>query len=206
MPLMDTFRSRIVKQQVASSEEKKKQQRAMLVPHTILSCFHIAMVIVGYQNYGVCENDAPLYLLIGGGLNIGMTLLKWLAVLTPSDCDDKFVNGLIPVATLFSFCVMIWGSIAVFGPYSSWSYDPKDKDKEDSSYCPYIPFMFAFVILLLEWVLRPILVCCECCLLCLTCCTFMSPPTESVTEYTAAATSDSPETATSIIKQQSEKC
>jgi hypothetical protein len=206
MALMDRFRARIVKQQVASPEEKKKQQRAILVPNIVSLLFDIAMVVIGYQNNGLCENDAPLYLLIGGGLNFGMTLLKIVAVLTPSDCDDKFANGVTPFASLFSFGVMIWGSFVVFGAYSSWSYEEKDQDNKDLSYCPYTPFMFAFVILILEWVLKPFLACCECCLACSSCCTFMSPPVDSATEYTAAATTDSPETATSIIKQQSEKC
>ena len=206
MAIMDTFRARIVKQQVATPEEKKKRQRAMLFPHFVSMLLYIPMVVVGAQNNGLCEMNAPLYLLIGGGIGLGMTLLKILAILTPSDCDDKFANGLMPVAGLFSFGVTIWGSIVVFGAYSSWSYKIKDKNnnEDDFSYCPYTPFMLAFVLLILEWVLKPFILCCECFLACLTLCTKV--PADSETGYTAAATSDSGEKPTSIIKQQSEKC
>ena len=206
MALMDRFRARIAKHQVASSEEKKKQRRPLIIPNVFSLLLNIAMVIIGYQNNGLCENDAPLYLLIGGGLGFGMTLLKIVAILTPSDCDDKFVNGIMPAANLINLGLMGWGSVEVFGAYSSWSYEEKDKDNKDLSYCPYTPFMFAFVLLILSWVLMPFFACCELCLAVLHCCNFMSPPADSATEYTAAATSDSPETATSIIKQQSEKC
>ena len=206
MALMDRFRARIAQQQVASSEVKKKQKQAMLGPNIISLVVYIPMVIIGYKNNGLCDMDAPLYLLIEGGIGLALTLLKIVSILTPSDCDDKFSNCMMPVASLFGFGVMIWGSIVVFGAYSSWTDDEKDKDNKDFSYCPYTPFMLAFVILILEWVLKPFLACCEICLACLSCCTFMSPPADSSTEYTVAATSDSPAMATSIIKQQSEKC
>ena len=206
MAIMDRFRARIVKQQVSSPEEKKKQQRAMIIPNIVSLLLYLPMVVVGYQNNGVCEMDAPLYLLIGGGVGLGMTLFKIVAILTPSDCDDKIVNGLMPVAGIFSIGVTIWGSIVVFGAYSSWSYDKKDmgKKNDEHEYCPYTPFMMAFVLLILEWVLKPFLLCCECLLACLSCC--KASPADSATEYTATATSDAEEKATPIIKQQDEKC
>ena len=206
MALMDRFRAKVVKQQAASPEEKKRQQRAMLIPNFISLLLYIPMVIIGYQNNDECDMNAPLYLLIGGGIGLGMTLLKIVAILTPSDCDDKFANGLTPLASLFSLGVTIWGSIVVFSAYSSWTHDMELKDnKEDEHlYCPYTPFMMAFVLLILEWVLKPFILCCECLLVCLSCCT--AAPVTSTAEYTAAATSDNGEKAKSIIKQQNEKC
>ena len=62
-------------------------------------------------------------------------LLKIIAILTPSDCDDKFVNGLMPLAGLFSIGVTIWGSIVVFGAYSSWTYAAENKDNNDENEC-----------------------------------------------------------------------
>ena len=201
MAITDAFRERLVKHQVSSKEEKKKQRRSLLIPNAIvLLVLYLPMVVIGYRNNGLCENDAPLYLLIGGGTGLVMTLLKIVAILTPSDCDDKFVNGLMPVAIIFDFGVMIWGSIVVFGAYSSWSYDENDKDKTDDehSYCPYTPFMTAFVLLILEWVLKPCLALCECFFTIIGCCVKGSAA-DSATEYAAAETSEAPEKG--IIKQ-----
>ena len=205
MAIMDRFRAKVEKQQVASPEEKKRQQRALLVPNVVSILLFLPMVVVGYQNEGKCDMNAPLYLLIGGGLGLGMTLLKIIAILTPSDCDDKFVNGLMPFAGLFSIGVTIWGSIVVFGAYSSWTYAAENKDNKDDEllYCPYTPFMLAFVLLIVEWVLKPFLLCCECLMACLSCCT--GNAAKSTTEYEATATLESGEKPSPIIKQHTEK-
>ena len=203
MAITDAFRERLAKQQVSSKEEKKKQRRSLLIPNVIaLVLLYFPMVIIGYRNNGLCEMDAPLYLLIGGGVGLFMTIMKLIAILTPSECDDKFVNGLMPVAIIFDFGVMIWGSIVVFGAYSSWSYDENDKDKNEDeySYCPYTPFMTAFVLLILEWVLKPCLALCECFLAVIGCC-FKGGAADSATEYAAAETSDNAEKGAAIIKQ-----
>ena len=203
---MDRFRTKIVKQQTASAEEKKKRQHAMLTPNIISLILYIPMVVIGYQNLDACEMNAPLYLLIGGGIGLGMTLLKIIALLTPSDCDDKFINVLGPLASLFSFGVTIWGSFVVFGAYSRWSYNIKDanNNEDEFEYCPYTPFMMAFVLLILEWVLKPFMLVCECVMACLSCC--KPSPAASTSEYTAAATSENDEKGKNIIKQQNEKC
>ena len=41
------------------------------------------------------------------------------------------------------------------GAYSNWEYN----DKSSENFCEYTPFMFAFVILILEWVLGGINLC-----------------------------------------------
>ena len=66
MAIMDRFRAKVEKQQVASPEEKKRQQRALLVPNVVSILLFLPMVVVGYQNEGKCDMNAPLYLLIGG--------------------------------------------------------------------------------------------------------------------------------------------
>ena len=68
-----------------------------------------------YRDDKYCRNDAPLFLLIGGGITLGMTALKLVAWLTPCECDDKLANFLSPLANLANFCVLIWGSVVVFG-------------------------------------------------------------------------------------------
>lgn len=48
------------------------------------------------------------------------------------------------------------------GAYATWTYD----NIEDPHYCEYTPFKFAFVLLILKWVLAPIILCLECFLCC----------------------------------------
>ena len=62
-------------------------------------------------------------------------------------------------------------------------------DAHIDTYCPYTPFMFAFVILILQWVLYPAIFCCECMLICTVsaCC---AGATAVSAAYSAAATSD----------------
>ena len=208
---MDRFRAEVVRQQTASPEEKTKQKRAMLVPHCFRLMLYIPMVVIGCQHNGECDMPAPLYLLVGGGAGFAITLLKIIAILTPSDCDDKIANALSPVASIFSFVVTIWGSIVVFSSYSSWTYKKPGDDQipdENLLYCPYTPFMFAFVLLILEWVLAPAVFFCECLLTCLTCCgNILTAKAEAAktAEYTAAATTDAEEKAGNIIKQQDDE-
>ncbi len=42
------------------------------------------------------------------------------------------------------------------GAYSTWDY----RDPESEFYCDYTPYMFAFVVLILDWVLFPFMICC----------------------------------------------
>jgi len=49
--------------------------------------------------------------------------------------------------------VIIWGSIVVFSNYSSWSYT----DHESEYYCHKTPMLFAFILLLIKWLLIPVI-------------------------------------------------
>ena len=68
-----------------------------------------------YNDEIYCKNEAPLFLLVGGGITVGMTALKLIAFLTPCEFDDKVANFLTPIANLANFCVLIWGTVVVFG-------------------------------------------------------------------------------------------
>lgn len=188
MAISDVFKERLVKYKASSKEEQREQRKSLLIPNVIvLVLLYLPMVIIGYRNNGLCENDAPLYLLIGGGMGLVMTVLKCYC-----NCYDRFLNGLMPVATIFDFGVMIWGSIVVFGGYGYWSYDERNKDKNDDeySYCPYIPYMTAFIALCLEWVLKPCLALCEYFFTIIRCC-IKGDADNSATGYEAAKTADS---------------
>ena len=130
-----------------------------------------------------------MYLMVAGGIITTLNLLSLIASLTPCDRDDKIVAGLSPLVAIAMFAVSIWGAVVVFGklneyltllkksikkilfleifflgPYSKWTYE--DSDRSSDNYCEYTPFMFAFVMLILQWLMIPILVGLACCLGC----------------------------------------
>ena len=54
--------------------------------------------------------------------------------------------------------------ILCLGGYSGWVYE-KGNESADG-YCAYSPFMFAFVLLIIEWILMPLFICGICCMIC----------------------------------------
>ena len=48
--------------------------------------------------------------------------------------------------------------IVLLGSYSTWNYE----DNKDANYCEYTPFMFAFVLLIMQWILIPVMVLLAC--------------------------------------------
>merc|ERR1719464_349794 len=54
------------------------------------------------------------------------------------------------------FIVVIWGSVIVFGAWSTIQYDDAGKDM----YCPAHAFNFAFYYLVFYWVFLPLACCC----------------------------------------------
>merc|ERR1712032_657736 len=83
-----------------------------------------------------------------------------------------FVKDIMPLAGII---VTIWGSVVVFGAYSSWS---AELELTNDDYCARPPFLCAFVLLILQWVLVPLLICivlCTCfvglsCFVCISAC------------------------------------
>merc|ERR1711971_1479632 len=115
---------------------------------------------MAYNDEESCKLEAASFLAIGGGLVsaialLGPALLGLLAICTPSETHEKIMKLLTPISSLAHFGLMIWGSVVVFGPYSTWT----SEDKNSDGYCAQTPFMFAFVILILNWIIFPILVC-----------------------------------------------
>lgn len=261
-------------------EKRKKALKSTTCSDVIQLAIHIAMVVVGVQYKDECTFDVPLYLMLGGGICLVFTILRLIAVLTPSECDDKFVIFISPLAAIAVFCVTIWGSVVVFGhagvvvyekyhpayhqpayndggvnfpgltceceaprnlqptinryipcaansisggkhcivkrpsgcrdlqdsithPGEKYSYeacnsvhnnDQRLKEPNDY-YCAYTPYKFAFVLLILQWIALPIMICCFCMIMsgalvaaCCACC--CGDASSSSTTYTATATSD----------------
>ena len=65
---------------------------------------------------------------------------------------------------IFDWYISQSNSINLKGWYSSWSYDLEDKGKDE--YCAYPPFMFAFILLIIEWIVMPLFICGVCCMIC----------------------------------------
>jgi len=88
----------------------------------------------------------------------------------------KFGSGCMAVADIV---ILIWGSVVVFGAWASWTddYDEYVADPENKNYCAYEPMMYAFVILIIKWVIIPCLMVmiCFCGCLCACCCAACAP-------------------------------
>ena len=91
-----------------------------------------AMLVIGGQNIqkDICkESDAPLYLVILGGVMFGVALIKALVkfferpftldtTLYELDRESRLTNlanVFINLGCIAMFCITIWGSIKVFG-------------------------------------------------------------------------------------------
>ena len=98
------------------------------------------------------------------------------------------MKALAPAIGLIQTCVFLGGTIVVFGKltfviipgifktlftiyfcfykgwYNQWTYDVQQKDNE--GYCAYPAFIFAFVLLIIEWILMPLFICGICCIIC----------------------------------------
>merc|ERR1712198_657816 len=76
------------------------------------------------------------------------------------ECDDKLARFISPLVVFAQFCIVMWGTILVFGWYSSWTYDVNNNTKDE--YCGYTPYMYSFVMLILGWCTLPFLLFCSC--------------------------------------------
>jgi len=157
-----------------SPEDKQKRKKQLVLPNigTLAVCIAMVAVGVSYNGEEDCKGKATTFLILGGGIVCATTVLKLIAFWTLwlCECDDKIMDILSPIANFAHFCVMIWGSVVVFGQYSQWTYEEKNSE----FYCAYTPFMFAFVILVLKWSFFLFILCCMVC-----CCAFCYKPVEN---------------------------
>ena len=68
----------------------------------------------------------------------------------------------------------------------------EDMINETNHYCAYTPYMFAYVILIMQWIVLPILLCCSCTIVWTIVCGAMccGSSAGSSTVYSAAATKE----------------
>ena len=50
--------------------------------------------------------------------------------------------------------MIIWGAVVVFGAWASWTddFEKYSENKDDFNFCKYTPMIFAFRLLILQWV------------------------------------------------------
>jgi len=140
----------------------------------------IAMVCVGngYRGDEYCKFGAADFLYYGGilglvmhGIGVLTQVAEWCAKRDGRiSAGEKCGLGLLGCATFLvvigEVIVLIWGSVVVFGNYADWVTEPLDAE----TYCHNTPMMFAFVLLVVRWVLMALIpVCICCCAPCLAC-------------------------------------
>lgn len=166
--------------------DAKKNKKPHVCGNLVQCVLGIVMLSVGGVYYNDCTFDATTYLVVGGAIMLISNLLSIVAIMTPCECDDKLTKALTPLIGMVQFCIFLWGTIVVFGYYAWWTDDlsaDSDSDKildvaetgdEKKYYCHNTPYMFAFVLLILKWVLLPCIIvmccCCSCLAACCACC------------------------------------
>merc|ERR1712127_1090574 len=159
--IMENFDIEAMKKKYSeeSPEEKEKRTKMEMFPAVINICVGIAMVVVGALNDDKCngDKDATYFLKVGGSVLLVSNALKLLSFLTKCECDDKIADAITPMLDFAYFIVVIWGSVIVFGAWSTIQYDDPEKDM----YCPAHAFNFAFYYLVFYWIFLPLACCCK---------------------------------------------
>lgn len=110
----------------------------------------ISMVAVGaaYDEQTECKLPAAHVLKVLGGVGIVFGLLfMFTFIIGRSDA----IIVVYALSRFVKLILQIWGSILIFGPYNDWLKEGDDPNKEN--FCHKTPYMFAFVMLIINWVL-----------------------------------------------------
>merc|ERR1712059_78230 len=125
-----------------------------------------------YRSLDECPNGAAKYLYYAGIVTLAcsvagviMTLFRKYAendgkLNCLEGCGICLIGTTSGLLILVSVAILLWGSVIVFTAYPDWSHDKTYFYKK--YYCHKTPFMTAFVILILNWLLLPFLVVCSC--------------------------------------------
>jgi len=156
-----------------SAEQGQKTQSGYSVIQSVIGGL---MLWQGMTNGGAdsesaeCPNGAARYLYIAGILTLVINLIGLIGMFAQKmalkdgkismgeQCGLNLISFTTGMAWLGEFGLAIWGSVVVFGAYSTWTYE----EAVDETFCDYTCFMFAFVLLILRWVTMPFAICCGC--------------------------------------------
>jgi len=155
-------------QTVEDNLDVEKNKKSYLSNSLVQTAMGLSMLCVGAVHYDECAFNATTYLVVAGSVMVALNLLTILAILTPCECDDKLLKFMTPVFSIAQFCIFIWGTVEVFGKYNDVIYE--DFISMSSNYCDHTAYMFAFVLLLIQWVVVPIMIVICCCCACFTAC------------------------------------
>ena len=176
---MENIRKSLDKLKPQNEEEEIKQKRLIAygaIPNLITS---IVMVTFGglYNNDEDCPGkEATQFLMVGGSVLAASCVIK-LYYLTKIEKLHKFANTFYPLLDLTYFCLIIWGSVKVFGKLHSFTivirnfemccvtgvYDDwTSEDSTSPNYCVNSAFMMAFVTLIVYWIIMPLSICGYC--------------------------------------------
>ena len=129
-----------------------KSRFALYMCQAVLS---IAKIVVGKIYEEQCDLDIPLYLMISGGIELVLSLLKIQRVLWhPHPKSDYLPREAIisGIHACMGVALGIWGSILVFGNYRAISYHENAKP-----FCSEALVIFAFVILIIHWIMTAVI-------------------------------------------------
>jgi len=131
-----------------------------------------------------CPNGAAHYLYVAGitllvtnGVGLLSKVSQYLAerdgkISGGEKCGLGLLSFASGVLAIVDIAMLIWGSVVVFGAWSSWTddYSVYANDADKYNYCENQPMMTAFIILILKWVLIPCFILLTCCCTCLCAC------------------------------------
>jgi len=133
-----------------------------------------------------CPNGAAHYLYVAGIIILVTNLVAFLSHAYRHfaerdgkiSCGEGCILGLLKfssaVLAIADIVVLIWGSVVVFGAWSTWTddYDAYVANPDETNFCKNQPMMTAFIILIIKWVMIPVLMLlvCFCTCLCGCCC------------------------------------
>ena len=114
---MENISSSLKKLKPQNEEEEIKHRRMIAfgaIPNLITS---IVMVIFGglYNNDKDCPGKEATQFLMAGGCVLAASCVIKLYYLTKFEKLHKFTRTFYPILDLAYFCLVIWGSVKVFG-------------------------------------------------------------------------------------------
>eukprot|EP00090_Calanus_glacialis_P023491 TRINITY_DN36290_c0_g1_i1.p1 TRINITY_DN36290_c0_g1~~TRINITY_DN36290_c0_g1_i1.p1 ORF type:complete len:174 (-),score=23.32 TRINITY_DN36290_c0_g1_i1:58-540(-) len=128
----------------------------------------IVMVAIASSYFDDCNNGATTYLFLGGVVILVANFMALLLVgskkIAEMDgkitCGEKcglyFMASVAGFMTIVDFLTLIWGSIVVFSAWSDWTNEEANHALD--LYCAKTPMLFAFVTLVIRWVLVPVFI------------------------------------------------
>eukprot|EP00092_Neocalanus_flemingeri_P010890 GFUD01011729.1.p1 GENE.GFUD01011729.1~~GFUD01011729.1.p1 ORF type:complete len:161 (+),score=25.72 GFUD01011729.1:38-520(+) len=132
----------------------------------------VVMVAIGYSYFDDCNNGATTYLGLGGVVILAANFLVLLLVgvkkIAEMDgkvtcwekCGLGFLGSLAGLITIVDLLTLVWGSIVVFSTWVEWTTE-EARSAEDK-YCANTPMLFAFITLVVRWVLIPVFITAGC--------------------------------------------